>query len=125
MSKTKIYTYTPPLDVIAEKLGNHLQGTHNCEASYARDPNFIPTWYFIQTRRHGHLKQMNEKCIDITIQGTREECKITIDSGEWGKNTFDDSKPLIPYKGINSKEEGSFGSFITEKQIWNFLEKNT
>ena len=124
MSKTKIYTNVLPLEVIALKLGNHLQGKHNCEASHASDPNFPPTWCFIQTRRHGHIKQMNEKCIDITIQGTREECKITIDSGEWGKNTFDDSKPLIPYKGINSKEEGSFGSFITERQIWNFLEKN-
>jgi len=125
MSKTKIYSNTLPLDVIAEKLGNHLQGEHNCEVSYARDPNFPPSWGFIQARRHGHIKQMNEKCIDITIQGTREECKITIDSGEWGKNTFDDSKPLIPYKGINSKEEGTFGSFIAEKQIWKYLDENT
>jgi len=125
MSKTKIFTNTLPLDVIAEKLGNHLQGKHNCEVSYAKDPNFTPTWGFIQTRRHGHIKQMNEKCIDITIQGTREECKITIDSGEWGKNTFDDSKPLIPYKGIHSKEDGTFGSFIEERQIWKYLDKNT
>ena len=50
-----------------------------------QDPNFPPTWCFIQTRRHGYIKQMNEKCIDITIQGTKEECKITIGSGEWGK----------------------------------------
>jgi hypothetical protein len=49
---------------------------------------------------------------------------ITIDSGKWGKNTFDDSKPLTPYKGINSKEEGSFGSFIGEKQIWKYLDEN-
>ncbi len=125
MSKTKIFADTQPLDFIAEKLGNHLQGKHNCEVSYVADPNFPPTWCFIQTRRHGHIKQMNEKCIDITIQGTREECKITIGSGEWGKNTFDDSKPLIPYKGIHSKEGGSLGSFIEERQIWKYLEKNT
>ena len=42
-----------------------------------------------------------------------------------GKNTFDDSKPLIPYKGIQSKEGGSLGSFIAEKQIWDYREKNT
>jgi hypothetical protein len=125
MSETKTYTHTLPLDTLSERLGNHLQGKHNCEVSYANDPNYPPSWCFIQTRRHGHVKQMNEKCIDITIQGTRKECKITIGSGEWGGNTFDDSKPLTPYKGILAKEGGSFGSLIIEKQIWKFLDKNT
>jgi len=123
--ETKTYAHTLPLDILSEKLGNHLQGEHNCEVSYVSDPNYPPSWCFIQTRRHGHIKQMNEKCIDITIQGTSEECKITIDSGEWGKNTFDDSKSLTSYKGIHAKESGSFGSLITEKQIWKFLDKNT
>ncbi len=124
ISETKTYAHTLPLDVISEKLGNHLQGKHSCEVSYVGDLNLPITWCFIQTRRHGHIKQMNEKCIDITIQGSRDECKITVSSGEWGKNTFDDSKPLTPYKGINSKEGGTLGSLITEKQIWKFLDKN-
>ena len=124
MSETKTYVNTLPLDVIGEKLGNYFQGKFNHEVSYAHDPELPVSWCFIQTRRHGHIKQMNEKCIDITIQGTREECMITIDSGKWGKNTYDDSKPLTPYKGINSKEGGSLGSFIVERQIWKYLDKN-
>lgn len=124
MSKTKIYTNVLPLDVIAEKLGNHLQ-ERKCEVSYCADEEH-KTWCFIQTRRHGHLKPINEKCIDITIQGTSDECKITIGSGKWGENIVESSKQptLIPYEGIFATEKRSVAPIITEKKIWKYLDKS-
>ena len=125
MSKIKIYSDTDPLDFIAERLGNHLQ-QHKQEVSYAKDPDFPPTWFFIQTRRHGHLKSINEKCINITIQGTRDECKITIGSGKWGENIVNSSNQptLIPYDGIFATDKRSVAPIITERHIWKYLDKN-
>ena len=124
MSNTKTYTDVLPLDAIAEKLGNHLQ-EHKYEVSYAKDPDFPPSWFFIQTRRHGHLTL--EKCFNITIQGTRDECKITIGSGKWGENIVDSSHQptLIPYEGIFATDKKSVAPIITERDIWQYLEKNT
>lgn len=124
MSKTKIYTNVLPLDVIALKLGNHLQ-KRKCEVAYCADEEH-KTWCFIQTRRFGHIKPINQKCIDITIQGTREKCKITIGSGEWGNNIVDSSdKPtLIPYEGIFATDKRSVSTIITERDIWKYLDKN-
>ena len=123
MSKTKIYTNVLPLDVIALKLGNHLQ-KNNCEVSYCADEE-NKTWCFIQTRKSGNLK-LNENCINIGIQGTRDECKITIDSGKWGENIIDISNPptLIRYDGINATGKGSLVPIITERHIWKYLDKN-
>ncbi len=124
MSNTKTYTNVKPLDVIAEKLGNHLQ-EHKYEVSYAKDPDFPPSWFFIQTRRHGHLTL--EKCFNITLQGTRDECKITIGSGKWGENIVDSSHQpkLIPYEGIFATDKKSIAPIITERDIWKYLEKNS
>jgi len=123
MSNTKTYTDVLPPDFIAEKLGNHLQ-QHKYEVSYAKDPDFPPSWFFIQTRRHGHLTL--EKCINITIQGTRDECKITIDGGKWGENIVDSSNQptLIPYDGIFATDKKSIAPIITERAIWKYLDKN-
>jgi len=122
MSKIKIYSDTDPLDFIAERLGNHLQ-QHKQEVSYAKDPDFPPTWLFIQTRRHGHLTL--EKCINITLQGTRDECKITIAGGKWGENIVDSSNQptLIPYEGIFATDKKSIAPIITERNIWKYLDK--
>ncbi len=124
MSNTKTYSNARPLDFIAEKLGNHLQ-EHKYEVSYAKDPGFPPSWFFIQTRRHGHLTL--EKCFNITIQGTRDECKITIGSGKWGENIVDSSHQptLIPYEGIFATDKKSIAPIITERDIWKYLDKNT
>jgi len=124
MSNTKTYANVKPLDFIAEKLGNHLQ-EHKYQVSYAKDPDFPPSWFFIQTRRHGHLTL--EKCFNITIQGTRDECKITIGSGKWGENIVDSSHQptLIPYEGIFATDKKSVAPIITERDIWKYLEKNT
>ncbi len=123
MSKTKTYTDVLPPDIIAEKLGNHLQ-EHKYEVSYAKDPDFPPSWFFIQTRRHGHLTL--EKCINITLQGTRDECKITIGGGKWGENIVDSSNQptLIPYDGIFATDKKSIARIITERDIWKYIDKN-
>jgi len=124
MSKTKIYTDVLTLDIIAPKLGNYLQ-KHKYEVAYCADEEHM-TWYFIQTRRLGHLKSINEKCINITIQGTRDECKITIGSGRWGENIVDSSTQptLIPYDGIFATDKRSVAPIITERHIWKYLDKN-
>jgi len=124
MSKTKIFTNVLPLDVISEKLGNHLQ-EHKQEVAYCADEEH-KTWCFIQTRRHGHLKSITKKCMNITIQGTRDECKITIGSGKWGENIVDSSNQptLIPYDGIFATDKKSIAPIITERDIWKYLDKN-
>jgi len=123
MSETKIYRDVLPLDIIAEKLGNHLQG-HKREIAYCYDEE-QKTWFFIQTRRHGGISF--DKCINIFLEGTRDECKITIESGKWGENTMDGSnKPtLIPYEGIMASAKSSFAPIITAGHIWKYLDKNT
>ena len=106
------------------KLGNHLQ-EHKYEVADCADEEPI-TWCFIQTRRLGHLKSINEKCINITIQGTRDECKITIGSGKWGENIVNSSNQptLIPFDGIFATDKRSVAPIITERHIWKYLDKN-
>ena len=121
MAKTKIFTNVLPLDVIAEKLGNHLQEKKQ-EVAYCGDEEH-KTWCFIQTRRHGHLT--SEKCMNITIEGNRDECKITVDGGKWGENIVDSSNQptLIPYEGIFATDKKSIAPIITERNIWKYLDK--
>ena len=122
MGKTKIYTDVLPLEVIALKLGNHLQENKD-EVAYSADKE-QKTWFFIQTRKHGYLKLSHKKCINITIQGTREKCSITIDNGTWGENTIDFSNPpkLLVYEGILATDKKSMYPIITESQIWKYLD---
>ena len=122
MSETKIYRDVLPLDTIAEKLGNHLQG-HKREVSYCKDEE-QNTWFFIQTRRHGGISF--DKCINIFLEGNRDECKITIESGKWGENTVDSSnkQTLIPYEGIMASGKSSLAPIITAGHIWKYLDKN-
>ena len=124
MVKTKTYTDVLPLDIISLKLGNHLQENHN-EVSYSADKEH-KTWYFIQTRNHAHLEINKKKCINITIQGNREKCSITIDDGIWGENTIDFSNPptLLTYEGITADGKKSLLPITTEHQIWKYLDKN-
>jgi hypothetical protein len=122
MSKTKIYKNTLPLDVIALKLGNHLQEKKQ-EVAYCGD-EVNKTWCFIQTRRHGYLT--SEKCMNISIEGTRDECKISIDGGKWGENNIDKSnQPILkPYDGIYATDKKSISPIISKKYIWKYLDKN-
>jgi len=124
MSKTKTYTDVVTLDIIALRLGNHLQ-ENKFEVSYAADEE-KRSWCFIQTRRIGRLKLKKEKCMNITIQGTREECKITVSDGEWGTNTIDSSNPgkITPYKGIFEDKKKLLAPIITEKHIFDYLDKH-
>jgi len=124
MAKTKIYTNALPLDVIAEKLGNYLQENKQ-EVAYCGDEVLPTTWCFIQTRRLGHITF--EKCMNISIDGNRDECKITIGNGKWGENIIDSSiqPKLIPYEGIFATDKKSIAPIITERHIWKYLEKNT
>ena len=122
MSETKIYKNTLPLDVIALKLGNYLQEKKQ-EVAYCGD-EVNKTWCFIQTRRHGHVTSHN--CMNISIEGTRDECKISINSGKWGENIIDNSNQptLKSYDGIYATDEKSIAPIITEKHIWKYLDKN-
>jgi hypothetical protein len=122
VSKTKVYTNVVSFDIIGIRLANFLQ-EKRYEVSYAVDEK--KSWVFIQTRRISELKQ--EKCKNISIQGNREECAITIDDGEWNKNTIDSSKSgnLIPYKGIYADEKKLSVPIILEKQVFDFLDKIT
>jgi len=124
MAKTKIYTNVVSLEIIALRLGNHLQ-EHKQEVVYCADQKH-KTWCFIQTRRFAYIKPINKKCINITLQGTIDECKITIDGGKWGENIFEGSNQatLIPYKGIFAPDKRSVAPIITERQIWSYLEEN-
>jgi hypothetical protein len=72
------------------------------------------------------LKLSHKKCINITIQGTREKCSVTLDTGIWGENTIDFSNPptLLTYEGIMATDKKSVFPIITESQIWKYLDKN-
>ena len=124
MSKTKTYTDVLPIDVIALRLGNHLQ-ERKYQVSYASDEE-KKLWIFIQTRRILRIKLKTKKCMNIFIQGTRKECKITVSDGEWDKNTIDSSDPrkMIPYQGIFVDKKKLFASVITKKHIFDYLDKN-
>ena len=122
MSKTKVYTNVVSLDIIGIRLANYLQ-EHKYEVSYAVDEK--KSWVFIQTRESGKLKII--KCKNIIIQGNRDKCMITIEEGEWEKNTIDSSKlgKLIPYDGINADTKKLSAPIILEKQVFDFLDKAT
>lgn len=122
MVKTKIYTDVLPLEVISLKLGNHLQENYD-QVSYCADKEHT-IWCFIQTRNKTYLKLDDKKCINITIQGTREKCSVTVDTGIWGENTVDFSNPptLLTYEGIHKTDEKALFPIITEQHIWKYLD---
>ena len=122
MSKTKVYTNVVSLDTIGIRLANYLQ-EHKYEVSYAVDDE--KSWVFIQTR--GRLNLKDQKCKNVILQGNRDECTITINDGEWGKNTIDISKSgeLIPHKGIYADTKKLSAPIILEKQVFDFLDKAT
>jgi hypothetical protein len=124
MSKTKGYTDVVSLDIIGLRLGNYLQ-EKKYAVSYVVDDE--KSWIFIQTKRMGKIKLKNQKCMNIIIQGNREECTVTISDGVWGENTIDSSKPgkLIPYKGIFADRKKLVVPIILKKHIFDFLDKAT
>jgi len=64
--------------------------------------------------------------MNITIEGNRDECKITIGNGKWGENIIDNSNQptLKPYDGIFATDKKSIAPIITENHIWKYLDKN-
>ena len=124
MTITKNFSNTKPLDIIALRLGNHLQGKKH-EVSYSAKNNG-EFRCFIQTRRIKIIKTKSTKCINIIIQGTRDECKVSIEDGEWGKSTIENINPgeIIPYEGIHSKKKKIVAPIISKKAILDYISKN-
>lgn len=122
MTKSKTYHNVVSLDIIGNRLGNYLQ-QNKYEVIYLT--NEEKDWILIQTRRIGKLPSTSKKCMDIIIKGSRQECKVTINDGEWGKEPPDASHhgKIIPFEGIYEKTERIVASILTERRVMHFIDK--
>jgi len=98
MAKTKTYTSMRiPAAVLAQRIVTFLQ-EHKYEVSYSAD-EAKKSWCMIQARKFSKLRTAtgNRRSLDIALRKNKNVVKITISSGQWGKNTILSAAPMIAF----------------------------
>ena len=115
------------LPVLAQRIVSFLQ-EHKYEVSYSADEK-SKTWCLIQARKFSKLRTAtgHRRSIDIALRGNKKECKITIGSGQWGKNTIISAVPMIafPVLGFTNFVMSGISSKMSESDIWEYIEEVT
>lgn len=125
MAKTKTITsMSVTLPVLAQRLVSYLQ-EHKYEVSYSYDEK-RKTWCMIQARKFSKLRTAtgNRRSLDIALRGNKKECKITIGSGQWGKNTIISAVPMIafPVLGFTNFVMSGISSKLSEADVWEYID---
>ena len=80
----------------------------------------------IQARKFSKLRTAtgNRRSLDIALRGNKKSCKITIGSGQWGKNTILSAAPMIafPVLGFTNFVMSAVSSKMSEADLWEFID---
>ena len=113
-----------PLPVLAQRIITFLQ-ENKYEVSYSAD-EANKTWCMIQARKFSKLRTAtgNRRSLDIALRGNKKSCKITIGSGQWGKNTILSAAPMIafPVLGFTNFVMSAVSSKMSEADLWEFID---
>ena len=113
-----------PLPVLAQRIITFLQ-ENKYEVSYSAD-EAKKTWCMIQARKFSKLRTAtgNRRSLDIALRGNKKSCKITIGSGQWGKNTILSAAPMIafPVLGFTNFVMSAVSSKMSEADLWEFID---
>lgn len=112
------------LPVLAQRILTYLQ-ENKYEVSYSAD-ELKKTWCMIQARKFSKLRTAtgNRRSLDIAIRGNKKQCKISIGSGQWGKNTILSAAPMIafPVLGFTNFVMSAVSSKMSEADLWEFID---
>ena len=82
--------------------------------------------FLIQARKSGKLRTVtgNRRSLDVAIRGTKKSCKITIGSGQWGKNTILSAAPMmvVPVLGFANFIGSAAASKFQESDLWEYID---
>ena len=125
MSKTRTYNRLRiPAPVLAQRIITFLQ-EKKYEVAYSAD-EAKKSWFMIQARKFSKLRTAtgNRRSLDIAIRKTKNDVKITIGSGQWGKNTILSAAPMIafPVLGFTNFFMSAVSSKMSEADVWDFID---
>ena len=125
MAKTRTYrSLRIPAPVLAQRILTFLQ-ENKYEVSYSADEE-KKSWCMIQARKFSKLRTAtgNRRSLDIAIRKTKNDVKITIGSGQWGKNTILSAAPMIafPVLGFTNFVMSAVSSKMSEADLWEFID---
>ena len=125
MSKTRTYNRLRiPAPVLAQRIITFLQ-EKKYEVAYSAD-EVKKSWFMIQARKFSKLRTAtgNRRSLDISIRKTKNDVKITIGSGQWGKNTILSAAPMIafPVLGFTNFFMSAVSSKMSEADVWDFID---
>ncbi len=108
---------------LAIRVETYLQET-GFEVAFSKDQTEPASWFFIQARKAGTLRTVAgaRRSTDITIRGSPDQFKVSIGTGEWGKNLVT-SVPLfiVPIVGISASLVKLYTAKKFEDNLWKFI----
>ena len=126
MSKTKSYGKMPiSAPALAHRIVGYLQ-ENKYEVAVSYD-EVKKTWAFIQARKAGALRKAtgNVRALTVSLRTKRKnQCTVTIGSGNWGKNTILSAAPMIvfPVMGFLNFIGSATSSKMSEANLWMYIE---
>jgi hypothetical protein len=126
MAKTRSYEKMPiSAPVLAHRILNFLQ-EHKYEVAYSYDEK-KKTWCLIHARKAGALRTVtgNRRALTVSMRSkAKNQCAITIGSGEWGKNTILSGATMLafPVLGFMNFVGSATSSKMSEVDLWMYIE---
>ena len=126
MTKSKSYENMPiSAPQLAHRVVGYLQ-ERKYEVAYSYD-EVKKTWCLIQARKAGALRSAtgNRRALNIALRTKKKnQCTVSISSGEWGKNTIMSTWPMavFPVVGFMNFVGSSMSSKMSENDLWLYIE---
>ena len=126
MTKTMNYENMPiSAPALAHRIVSYLH-EHKYEVAYSYDEK-KKTWCMIQARKSGALRKAtgNIRALNIALRTKKKnQCTISIGSGEWGKNTIVSAIPMVvfPVVGFMNFVGSAMSSKMSESDLWLYIE---
>lgn len=110
---------------LANRIVSYLQ-EHKYEVAYSYDEK-KKSWCLIQARKFGGLRTAtgNRRALNIALRSKKKnQCSVSIGSGEWGKNTIMSAWPMMvfPVVGFMNFAGSAISSKMSERNLWQFIE---
>jgi hypothetical protein len=126
MAKTRKYENMPiTAGELAHRIVNYLQA-RKYEVVYSYDEK-KKTWCLIHARKAGALRTVtgNRRALTVSMRSkAKNQCAITIGSGEWGKNTILSGATMLafPVLGFMNFVGSATSSKMSEVDLWMYIE---
>ena len=126
MAKTRTYSKLRiPAATLAHRILNHLSEI-GFEVAYSYDES-KKRWAIIQARKASTLRKAigQRRTLQVQLHKTKDGVKITIGTGDWGKNTIMSAAPMLvfPTLGFINFISSALSSKFTEADLWAYIDE--